>query len=241
MIVIKQLLFEFWLPFLIALIWTCYNIWDTPGGQWSIRTSVNVFGPTFFFISWLASQWYRVRKQQKVEGGLSNIEASVKRTLAELEAKTVDLVGHITGGESACYIIGTPIASGVLTHTALVHVGKHALYEVSARIVDLEAFDHIKDNLTFENIRNTEILRQFGNLVPNHATMLQEIFSLGVGTSRNFNIFYTARNGSFTQLLRFRKVNDSWLYATKVVRDEATLYENIQEGYPLNENSEVIW
>ncbi len=239
MTVLKQLLVEFWLPLLAALVWTTYNIREVP--QWSIRTVVNVFAPTFFFVSWLASQWYRVRKQQKVEGGLSSIESNVKQTLAELDAKTADLVGHITGGESVCYLIGTARTSGMLTNIVVVHVGKHPLYEVNARIVDLEALDQIKDNLTLENISKTEIHRQFGNLIPGHGSMVQGDISLGTGSSRNFNIFYTARNGSFTQLLRFRRVNGGWLYATKVFHEDVTLHEEVQEGFPLNANGAVDW
>ncbi|MDI1277134.1 hypothetical protein [Methylobacter sp.] len=129
----KQLLKEFLLPLAVALAWTTYSIYELPRGEWSIRSFVNVFGPSFFFANWVAAQWYRVRKQQKVEAGLTGIEASVNRTLQAIEEKTADLVDHITGGESVCYLIGPQPVGDIWTQLVLVHVGKHPLYEASSQ------------------------------------------------------------------------------------------------------------
>ena len=238
MTVLKQLLKEFGLPLLAAIVWTSYNIWEVP--QWSIRTVLNVWVPTFFFVSWLVSQWYRVRKQQKVETGLSNIEKRIKQTLAELDAKTADLAAYITGGESACWLLGvTPPASDIVTQVVVNHVGKHPLYEVNPRMVDLEVL--YEGNLPHKNFSRSETYLQLGNLIPGHVKLMQVNISLGSGSSRNFNIFYTARNGSFTQLLRYRRVNGDWIYATKVFREDVTLHEQVPEGFPLNANGAIEW
>jgi len=238
--VIRQLLKEFWFPLVVGVAWSAYNVFEQTGGQWSARAFINTFGPTFFLLSWLVAQWYRVGKQQRVEEGLVGIESDLKRMLSELEERTKDLVGHITGGDSVCYLIGSPAASNVLGNMLIVHHGKHPLYDVNARIVDLEAFDQIKDNLTLENIQKTEMHRHFGNLIPGHASMLREAIPLGDGPVRRFNVFYTARNGSFAQLLRFKKVDGVWRYATKVERD-GTKFEQIQEGFPRDQAGNVEW
>ncbi|MBK6999295.1 MAG: hypothetical protein IPH35_04760 [Rhodoferax sp.] len=237
----KQLLREFLLPLAIALAWTLYNVSEPPQGQWSVRTFVNVFGPSFFFVSWLSAQWHRVRKQQKVEAGLSGIEASVKSTLHALDEKTADLVGYISGGESVCYLMGPNPETDVWTQLLLVHVGRHPLYEVSAQITDLDEFDKIKNNLTRENLQRCEFQRNFGNLVVGHARYLQESINLGPGNSRRFNIFYIGRNGSFTQLLRCQRVAGTWLFATKVVRSDKTFFERVAEGYPRKPDGSVDW
>ncbi len=75
---LSQLFREFWLPLLLGIAWTAYNFVDRPFTQWTVREFINVFGPTFFFISWLVAQWYRVRKQQRVEDGLSEIQRDVR-------------------------------------------------------------------------------------------------------------------------------------------------------------------
>jgi len=76
--VVFQLLREFWLPLLLGVAWTAFNIVDNPRSHWSVREFFNIFGPTFFFMSWLVAQWYRVRKQQRVEEGLTEIQAGVQ-------------------------------------------------------------------------------------------------------------------------------------------------------------------
>jgi hypothetical protein len=75
---LRQLLREFWLPLLLGAAWTAFNVVDKPGGRWQIRSVLNVFGPTFFFMSWLVAQWYRVRKQQRIEDELGELHAGVR-------------------------------------------------------------------------------------------------------------------------------------------------------------------
>lgn len=76
--VLRQLLREFWVPLLLGATWTAFNVRDRPGDNWNARTVLNVFGPTFFFMSWLVAQWYRVRKQQRVEEGIDALHAGVR-------------------------------------------------------------------------------------------------------------------------------------------------------------------
>lgn len=73
-----QLLKEFWLPLLVALAWTGYNLFSMPVGKQNIREFINLLGPTFFFLSWLVAQWFRVRKQHRIDEGLSSIEQKVE-------------------------------------------------------------------------------------------------------------------------------------------------------------------
>lgn len=75
--ILRQLLKEFWLPLLLGAAWTIFNFYDRPLSQWNVRTVLNVFGPTFFFMSWLVAQWYRVRKQQRVEEGIETLHAGL--------------------------------------------------------------------------------------------------------------------------------------------------------------------
>lgn len=75
--ILQQLLKEFWLPLVLGVAWTTFNVIDRPD-RWSVREILNVFGPTFFFMSWLVAQWYRVRKQQRVEDGLVEIQAGLR-------------------------------------------------------------------------------------------------------------------------------------------------------------------
>jgi hypothetical protein len=94
--VLGQLLREFGIPFAIAVAWTTYNVrWGPqPVGGWSIGPVINLFGPTFFFAAWMVGQWFRVRKQQRVEEGLGGIETKVQRMLDDLDVKTAEAIGQ---------------------------------------------------------------------------------------------------------------------------------------------------
>jgi len=240
--VLRQLLREFALPLLLALAWTAYNLAATPKEQWNIRSALNIFGPTFFFASWLVAQWFRVRKQQKVEAGLVGIEASLKQTISEIEHKTSDLAAYITGGESICYICGPDSESSNWSPMLLTHVGKHPMYDVMVRAVDIDIpVDLTRGRLSLDDLAKREWTRQFGDLVPGHAKVLRESIDLGSGTSRRFNLFFSARNGSFYQLLRCKRVDGIWKAALQVWKNDQMMFEHVASGYPLNELGHVEW
>ncbi len=238
--VLKQLLQELFLPLLVALIWTAYNIYELPRSQLDLKTIINLFGPTFFLSSWLISQVFRVRKQQKVDGGLFAIEKNVKKTLVDLEEKTSDLVGLISGGDSACYLYGAPI-TGNLFIPHLGHIGKYPIHDVHATVAQLEALKELKTNPPVANLLACYAGFPLGTVLPFQAVSSGITFDLGTGERCSFNVFYAARNGSFTQYLRFRRVNGSWRYATKVMRGQTVIHENIHDSYPRDVNGQVEW
>lgn len=236
-----QLLKEFWLPLSVSLAWVLYNLPEISTSKWSLRDFVNLFGPTFFFASWLVAQWYRVGKQQKVEDGLIGIQSHIKQMLNELDAKSSDLVGHITGGDSFCYISGSLTSANQLDHIVLIHHGKHPLYNVHVRLVDLEALGQIDEkNMPFEKIQKVETHHKVQDVIPGHIAYIGGYISLGAGNTRRFNVFFTARNGSFSQQLRFKRINGSWVSATKVEKGEQK-FEEVSDYYPRNESGQVEW
>lgn len=240
MSVSKQLVREFWFPLLAAIGWSIYNVSSDTSVEWTITKIINVFGPTFFLASWLTSQYFRVRKQTKVENDLLRIQAATADMLSQLEHKTSDLVAHFTGGDSFCYITLSSLVPGVNAGVIIVvHCGKHVLYDVSANIVDLQGIKAKKDTVGFEYTSDIKRHRSFGNIAPGFEDS-HEVWDLGDNDRRDFDITWTARNGRFTQLLRFRKVDNRWRRAIKVER-EGTIFEQVQEGYPRNVDGGVDW
>ena len=158
--------------------------------------------------------------------------------LAELNREIAD---SVIGGDSFCYLTVASLSDqsnrGVLT---VVHQGKYPLYDAHARVVDLQKFDAIKDSPTLENILTAETSLSLGTLIKGHASMLGR-WDLGTGDARGFNIFFSARNGSWYQNLRFRRVGGIWLFANRVVRSEQTVFEDIQPGYPRDSSGHVKW
>jgi hypothetical protein len=203
--IFKQILKEFWLPFLVALGWMIYNIRITNPSDWTLRSGVNIFGPTFFLASWMTSQFFRVKKQVKLEDSFGNVERRVGQVIDELEQRTQNLLAHITGGESFPSIdIGSIDHASDVGVLLIVHHGSHPLYDVHARMVDLQKFESVKTNLSIGTLQLTETNLPIGNLIPSHCRNIGA-WKLEHSPEQSYNIFFTARNGSCTQLLRMKK------------------------------------
>ena len=174
----------------------------------------------------------------------SSFERNLREKSEEIARLNQELAKSVIGGDSFCYLeilSLNPVTNvGILT---VKHQGEYHLYDVHARIGDLEKLDQLKGNLSFATLAtlnqiNTNI--SIGNLTPSHGLILQQV-SLGNGDTRAFNIFFSARNGSFTQLLRFKKVNGKWVRATKVERENELLYEKVDDEFPRTTEGGVEW
>lgn len=74
-----------------------------------------------------------------------------------------------------------------------------------------------------------------------HAT-IKKYFNLDKEKGVNLNIFFSANNGFFTQLLRMRFINENWYTATKIIRDKdnKVLFTNIDVGYPIRDKKIIF-
>jgi hypothetical protein len=229
-----QLAKEFWLPLVVAIAWTVLSVWHEVVDTKSVVSS---FGAAFFFVSWMTGQIFRVRKQAGVESSLLAVESRIQAVTEHLETQTKELLGHVTGGASFCYVqVGRQ--GGNSTLWLLIHGGgsTYPMYSVSATIVDVDSLsEDLRLGREFE--RNFDI----GEVSPGVARTL-DWFDLGYGSSRNFNVFLYARNGSSTQRVRFRRVSGEWRWATQVVnRRGDILHTQIDEDYPRNAGGAVDW
>lgn len=243
--IVGQLFKEFRWPFLVAVLWTIFNVYSETADKRTIRLAVNIFGAAFFLASWAMSQWYRVRKQQSVDLGLSDIQSRLANLITQLEIKTAETTAFITGGDSVCYLtgnMGTQHHPHQVDPVWIVHHGRYPLYDIQIRIVDIDLSTALVETPMWLERRNEyETLTKLGSLIPGHAADINVALPIHPdSTVRNFNIFFSARNGSFTQLLRFRKIDGQWLRATKVVMAK-TMYEDVPEGYPRDANGQVNW
>jgi len=161
----------------------------------------------------------------------------------ERREKAEETLQTITGGDSFAYFSTTGLSPGATSGLlVLVHQGEYPLYDLTARWVDLRKFDKIKGNITIQNFTSADTNMTIGSLTPGFSRLSGPL-DLGSSNERGFNIFFTARNGGFTQELRFRRVDNQWLSATRVTRHrtEAPLYERIDDEYPRNDENEIEW
>jgi hypothetical protein len=62
--------------------------------------------------------------------------------------------------------------------------------------------------------------------------MLSSNFPLSQSDKRDFNVFFTARNGAYMQFLRLRRVQCEWRQATRVIVDEKVVFEKVDKDFP---------
>ena len=155
------------------------------------------------------------------------------------------LASSVPGGVSFAYIIPSFFDP---THNSpmftLVHQGEYPLYDLTVRILDISTFDNIMgQNNSYSDKLKDEVQLSVSNIAPNQTSMLKTV-QLGSGPLR-WNLFFSARTGYFTELLRVRRVGNEWKTALKVIRTRSpkneVLLEKIDSGYPLSKDGQVEW
>lgn len=137
-----------------------------------------------------------------------------------------DAVHSVTGGESFCYFefMDSEPGKGELL---AIHKGSHPIYDVEARVADLD--------------RRTDRIVNVGNLPPGLAQTGIAPWHEAIPGQLRLNIFFTARNGAYTQLYRRVRVKDGWATAIRVDRKGKIVLEEVSADFPRNEKGEVDW
>ncbi len=154
---------------------------------------------------------------------------ALKAAESLIVVRSSETINQFTGSESYATLMYVP-GQGFL---AFAHAGKYPLYEVSARIADL---DQIRANVG--------VTVQVGDMIRGHVNIRP--IPAGIPTSGdhfNANVFFTARNGDWTELFRSVRVNDGWARAIQVtgqftsLKKEKVMCETIDPKFPRNDTS----
>jgi flagellar biosynthesis GTPase FlhF len=205
------------------------------------------------------TQEQRGLRQQSDEIARLNREIAEAQTELRLKSDEVaelnkTTAASVTGGDSYCYVQFINSLNGLVNGRMMViHQGKFPLYDVQIRIVDLDKFNAMskRGEITIETVMQSEGILNIGNMSPNLAQMREVPPFSPTAEELNYNIFISARNGSFTELLRLKKINGVWKSALKVERGNFSdanpnslptlLFEQIDAGFPLDKNGRVVW
>lgn len=169
----------------------------------------------------------------------SSQQTASERRVAELNEH---IASSITGGNSFAYITLPAVAPS--THgLTVIHQGKYPLYDLKVRIVDLANWEKKQTRSLFD-LQKDERHLSVGNLAAGQASVLGPVQIDGDSTS--WNLFFGARNGFWTELLRIRRVGAELKFAIKVKKDSQageaeTVFEKVDPGYPRNEAGRVEW
>ena len=164
-------------------------------------------------------------------------DASIEQ-MKTLAAVGKDSFNEVTGGESFCYVDMSSIPEGLMAN--LVHKGKYALSDVRVSITDGNALDAARKSgaPTLANATRSFPLVDFlgkGSL----------FHPLGVYRIEpkeeylRYHVAIEARNGSFTEILRLRKLRDgTWTAAMLIAASYVTtkkkgvVFETVQPQFP---------
>jgi hypothetical protein len=151
-----------------------------------------------------------------IRASVSKLEHTATATMDAVRSHSEKTIATVTGGDSYCALFFDhvrPFAAG--------HFGAYPLYDVAVRIVDIGQEFPAWDGT----------IAQIGDMPPGQATMLNIPFTWTPGDTRRANAFFSARNGSFVQLVRGYRVDDAWIGAWRVERDGKILMETIPETF----------
>lgn len=173
-----------------------------------------------------------------IEMSAQQFDATMKRSdsVIGLQRQSLnDLAGTVktlTGDESYAYLGFMPGQSFLV----FPHIGKYPLYSVSARIVDL---DNAKTNPFGVTI-------SVGDMIQGHANTYSTPADFApLGDHFSLNVFFTARNGDWVQILRETRVNNAWRRAIQVrgrfttLKKEKVMCETIDPQFPRNAKGEI--
>lgn len=179
---------------------------------------------------------------------------SLTKKNAFLSQKTNNI---ITGGDSFCYISFDRMETNRGTLNArIIPVGKFTIYDLTITFLDLTKLSQLETKTKgggyYTGDMNKIIkLIKVGNISSNTSfsnswfLKLSNMINVNKLNEYKINIFFSARNGSWTQQIRLKKHDlggfITWVQATEVLGNPGKHVEIIDENYPLNNKGEVEW
>jgi len=216
-----------------------------------ILRCVSIICIMFIGIRNYQTQTESMQSKEKLETSLADI-ASVQDLNTELQKQLVKSnaalaelakanIDEVTGGDSFCYVeIRQMALTTGLLQAFVLGKGKNPLSDLRIRIVDLDVFDKISQaGLNEENMREAQRIYSFP-LPTHYSGLLKPLYPFTLPPeefSKRYNIFISARNGFFTENLRLRRVDKSWISAMRVTAsyyDKRTgiVLERIDRDFP---------
>lgn len=144
-------------------------------------------------------------------------------------------IDTITGGKSYVFLSYAPGQNFLF----FIHHGDYPLSSTTARIVDI---DDMARHMSGTTLEVQEITKGHVREVPIPAELYSGIsqFDNRMKDQLNWNIFFTARNGDWTEELRLRRGGNGWVKAIRVAGSSFSasmkgkvMCQTIDKGFPL--------
>jgi hypothetical protein len=173
-------------------------------------------------------------------------EKTVRGLQADLNRARKEVRDYAMGGDSFCYLSLAAFKPGAnATSIRLVSMGDYPLYDVQVTVRDLDDVD----KLTASKLTGEQLLAammrgstRIGELSPNVSQRFGSL-EIRAGAEKRYAVQIEARNGTFMQQIRLRKIEGQWLVATTVhtaapgkapAFPQIPVFERVDKGFPLN-------
>lgn len=237
---VRQLIKEFWIPLVVSTIWVLIGlVWKTSSPA---VLAIKDFAACFFLVSWATGQYFRVKKQTHVEDRLTEIVNRVESVVEKVEAAANKTVAAMTGGTSYCvadfHNMGIDSDQGLLSIT---HHGEDPLYDVQVTIADLDELQKLVAENSPIGLTSASQTFKLGTVAKGISHTRWVDLRLGKHSPRSYNIFFGARNGSWTQQLRIAKLEDRWVTASRVHPPGLEPIDTGYDDFPRNPDGTFAW
>lgn len=175
---------------------------------------------------------------------------SLNKQIAALQQKSDITTNSVTGGDSYCYMMVFHIDKDNMT-ASIRSDNKFPLYDIHFSVVDesvLKPFSGFGVLSMWVRTATTIPRITIGNLSPNEFRLISNI-KIPDSEDIKLLITFSARNGSFYQRLRLKKVNGEWKQAIIVKRGDylnensdnpsIELLRKADTDFPLDENGKI--
>ncbi|MGK5034530.1 hypothetical protein [Janthinobacterium sp. LB3P118] len=230
--VLRQLVREMGVPFLIAAGWTVYSVVAAPEKR-NVVDAISVFGGSFFLACWAFAQWFRVKKQQAVESGLGGIVLKQEALVAALTEATERLEGHSSGGKSIGWLMLTPPLDGAIRDVTAHVNGNYPLIDANASVLDLAkaglGLEELQRTGKIQDVFKHHVTFNCGMLQPNLAILQRSVVPCDTTQPLiRFRVEWSARNGTWTQYVELKRNGNKYDFYTAVQRGDDWVFENPQ-------------
>lgn len=200
------------------------TIWP-PERTWAKAMWISIFA---FIAAFEIYNLYQAQIEHDIQQGiitnnLKEVSSNLKEssaTLAKVSNKLDASINTMTGEYSFGYISALFFSPNSWV-PSFNHEGKYPLYDVHARIVDLEKLNNLAKNPSLAGVLSAETRIDIGDVTLSRSKLFLDKSIPIMSVPHLYNIFFTARNGSWHEQLEIKKTNDGkFIQTIKVYRKE---------------------
>jgi hypothetical protein len=162
-------------------------------------------------------------------------------TVWQARESSAEAIGLATGGDTFAYLDPQiDDAHNAVVSLVVMNQGGYPLRSVNVRIVFIDAAgrDSIAPRTVQDPFQN-DMIFPMDPLAAHQASFIQIPKPLGLeGDHVKWNVFFTALNGSWTDLVRLHRVNGHWVKAFKVIWkgtdgvQNKEVYQQVDSAFP---------